>query len=364
MLSRIDNRTGFNEGFEYDRLDRLTKTNVSGQTGGINYQYAVSQAYDINGNIVNKSDVGDYTYDPNRPQTLLSAGNTHTGYQYDANGSMTAGGGRQIAWSSFNKPTRMLKGDYAVEFHYDADHSRIRKVATVSGVNNTIDYFGKVYEKQTKGSEVNHKHHIYAGGQLVAMHIKQTKAGVQQPDETRYMHRDNLGSIDTITDGRGNVVERLSYDPWGKRRGGDWRLDEPGTQPLVLLTKFTNRGFTGHEHVDELNLIHMNGRVYDPELGRFLSADPHIQSPGSSQGYNRYAYVQNNPLKYTDPSGYFLSSLVSAIKGVFNKVGQELTNLVRFIASDPILGTFAQIAACSLGGHKAAPLGRPCLRMP
>ena len=210
---------GFNEGFEYDRLDRLTKTNVSGQTGGINYQYAVSQAYDINGNIVNKSDVGDYTYDPNRPQTLLSAGNAHTGYQYDANGSMTAGGGRQIAWSSFNKPTRMLKGDYAVEFHYDADHSRIRKVATVSGVNNTIDYFGKVYEKQTKGSEVNHKHHIYAGGQLVAMHIKQTKAGVQQPDETRYMHRDNLGSIDTITDGRGNVVERLSYDPWGR-----WRL--------------------------------------------------------------------------------------------------------------------------------------------
>jgi RHS repeat-associated protein len=56
--------------------------------------------------------------------------------------------------------------------------------------------------------------------------------------------------------------------------------------------------------VDELGIIHMNGRIYDPELGRFLSADPNIQAPLNSQSHNRYSYVLNNPLKYTDPSGY------------------------------------------------------------
>ena len=74
----------------------------------------------------------------------------------------------------------------------------------------------------------------------------------------------------------------------------------------LLLSDFnplvTKRGFTGHEHIDELDLIHMNGRVYDPGIGRFLSPDPNVQLPKSTQGFNRYAYVQNNPLKYTDPS--------------------------------------------------------------
>ena len=82
------------------------------------------------------------------------------------------------------------------------------------------------------------------------------------PDGTRYLHRDNLGSIDTITDGRGNVVERMSYEAFGQRRAGNWRAAD---DPLagIILPAFTNRGFTGYEHVDEMGLIHMNGRVYD-----------------------------------------------------------------------------------------------------
>lgn len=64
------------------------------------------------------------------------------------------------------------------------------------------------------------------------------------------------------------------------------------------------RGYTNHEHLDPVGLIHMNGRVYSPELGRFLSPDPIIQAPYYSQSYNRYAYVFNNPLRFVDPSGY------------------------------------------------------------
>ena len=72
----------------------------------------------------------------------------------------------------------------------------------------------------------------------------------------------------------------------------------------------TPRGFTGHEMLDDLGLVHMNGRIYDPLLGRMLSADITVQSPGSLQSYNRYSYVNNNPLRFTDPSGFASSDLI------------------------------------------------------
>ena len=77
-----------------------------------------------------------------------------------------------------------------------------------------------------------------------------------------------------------------------------------GDSALPIAAVVTPRGFTGHEHLDALALVHMNGRVYDPVLGRFVSADPYIQFPESTQGLNRYSYVRNNPLHATDPNGY------------------------------------------------------------
>ena len=70
----------------------------------------------------------------------------------------------------------------------------------------------------------------------------------------------------------------------------------------------------------------MNGRVYDPVLGRFLSADPFIQLPQSTQGLNRYTYAGNNPLSFTDPSDFFFGSIFRAIKKLFNKVGKIVGN--------------------------------------
>ena len=99
--------------------------------------------------------------------------------------------------------------------------------------------------------------------------------------------------------------------PWGKRRNTNGQADT--TDSLTGLT--TDRGYTEHEHLDEMGLIHMNGRVYDPLVGRMMSADPFIQAPGSLQSYNRYAYVMNNPLNLTDPSGYF--SLRGFLKNPF-----------------------------------------------
>ncbi|VVH58451.1 Rhs-family protein, partial [uncultured Gammaproteobacteria bacterium] len=105
----------------------------------------------------------------------------------------------------------------------------------------------------------------------------------------------------------------MAYTAFGQRRKGDWRASDP---LLPIIPALTNRGFTGHEHIDEMGFIHMNGRVYDPQIGRFLSADPHIQDPYNTQSYNRYSYVMNNPLKYTDPSGYWWNPFKAAAKAV------------------------------------------------
>jgi RHS repeat-associated protein len=96
----------------------------------------------------------------------------------------------------------------------------------------------------------------------------------------------------------GAVIERQYYDPWGKRRNGD------GTDADTLRSLDHRMGYTGHEHLDAVGLVHMNGRVYDPMLARFMSADPTVPDPTDGQNFNRFTYVLNNPLGYIDPSGF------------------------------------------------------------
>ena len=95
----------------------------------------------------------------------------------------------------------------------------------------------------------------------------------------------------------GNTVERYSFDAWGRRRN-------PQTLSYDNVTTSFDRGYTLHEHYDDFGLINMNGRLYDPLIGRMLSPDIVIQDEQNSQAYNRYSYCFNNPLRYTDPSGY------------------------------------------------------------
>ncbi|WP_395643605.1 RHS repeat-associated core domain-containing protein [Rudaea sp.] len=99
-----------------------------------------------------------------------------------------------------------------------------------------------------------------------------------------------------IASAGGTLLESLSFDAHGNRR------DPTTWQGSAPPPTSTNIGFTGQEHVDSQSFIHFNGRIYDPQLGRMLQADP-VQNPGS-QGLNRYAYVANNPLTLTDPTGY------------------------------------------------------------
>ena len=115
------------------------------------------------------------------------------------------------------------------------------------------------------------------------------------------MHHDRLGSVAAVTDTLGAVIERFSYEAFGKKRNAaTWEALVPGQTVAVN----TSEGFTGHEQLEAFGLVHMGGRIYDPVLCRFTSADPVVQAPTNGQSYNRYSYIMNSPINGTDPSGY------------------------------------------------------------
>jgi len=131
----------------------------------------------------------------------------------------------------------------------------------------------------------------------------------QTDDYTAKMYSvqtDHLGSITALK--CGNFKEYYSYDAWGRRKNVFNH-----TYNDISFSNITRRGYTGHEHLDNIDIINMNGRCYDPVLGRMLSPDNYIQQPGNSQNYNRYSYCLNNPLKYTDPNGEFFREIFGVI---------------------------------------------------
>ena len=279
---------GKTESFGYDSLNRLTSAQVSGYS-------AVTVGYSATGRIDSKSDVGSYTYgDSGHPQAVTSAGGVS--YGYDASGRMTSRGGSPITWYSYDLPKRIDSGSQSAEFAYGVDRARYKQIQrTGSTVDATIYYVGSLFEKEIGGA-TTYRHYVSARGRTVAV-VKR----VGTTNTTQYLHRDHQASVVKITNASGSVDESLAFDAWGLRRDAtNWAaLGSPfgGTQQL-------ERGYTGHEHLDRVGLIHMNGRVQDPKLGRFISADPLVQSPFHTQSQNRYSYVWNNPLTLVDPSGF------------------------------------------------------------
>ncbi|MCB4366723.1 hypothetical protein KIH07_23555 [Hydrogenophaga taeniospiralis] len=230
-----------------------------------------------------------------------------------------AGGAHTVRWeeyTSFNKIREMRFGnlsnpanptdavaDRTVAFVYGPEHQRLRQTITLTSnapshmeagttwYMNGPDSLGLSYEKEVKANGlIEHKHYLTAGGESFALHTQREGALNGKPAKSvSYFHHDHLGSLAAITNEAGAVVERLAYDPWGKRRFSDGNKDSNDT----LTWTVTKRGYTMHEHMDEMGVINMNGRVDDPAIGRFLTAEPYIQAPFYLQSFNRYAYVWN-----------------------------------------------------------------------
>ncbi|MFS1526289.1 RHS repeat-associated core domain-containing protein [Microbulbifer sp. 2304DJ12-6] len=282
------------ESHTYDALNRLDySTRTDGP--GIDYDY------DAIGNLLKKDDfassyhyTGGGTGGPSAVKSVTLITGAARTYGYDGNGNRTHENAIQQVWyNAFNKPTRINRNGANLYFYYGADQMRYKQVNQASG--KTTLYIDKLFEKITTGTETKYRYFI---GDIAVVTTTETSGDTIHT--IGFTHRDRLGSAAAIGDHQGDLKESHSFDPFGKPRLGNI-LDK---DEAVLDSTYTTRGFTDHEHLDDVQLIHMNGRAYDYNLGRFLSIDPVIQAPGNSQSLNPYSYIMNNPLAGTDPSGY------------------------------------------------------------
>lgn len=312
---------GMSECFYYDDLNRLTDTrryanfgiNCGSQPAGTTK--ITSMVYNGKGNITHK-DGQPYTYLNANTATIGSSPHQvkQKGSQvftYDANGNNTkmtnfqsengSFQNRNIDYNTFNKVDRLWLGNdpnnpiSEAKYKYDTTRQKFARIDT-EGSTSKVTYFIGNVEIEYNGSSVKYKRQL---GNYAIL----TETGTTTIQA--YLFTDHLGSIDTIADENGTILQQMSFSAWGERRlPTDW---QDITLPTLRqqMDQYTNRGYTGHEMVDAFGIINMGGRLYDADLGRVLQADPFVQDPTNTQSFNRYTYVFNNPLSYTDPSGYF-----------------------------------------------------------
>jgi RHS repeat-associated protein len=215
------------------------------------------------------------------------------GYWYDNAGRQYKSDTRTITYTDFDLPRQIQMNATTWDFQYDADHRRASKVDSQGW--GTI-YVGKLYERRTTPGRVTHVMYVKGErGQVIAQ-VTQADAGGSPTVE--YLHSDHLGSVTNVTGSEGSKAE-MRFDPFGERI----QTTGPPTHDTNPLPNVT-LGFTGEEHDDGLGLINLNGRIYDPNLMRFLTPDPFVTRPLNSQEYNRYSYANNSPFRFVDTTGF------------------------------------------------------------
>jgi RHS repeat-associated protein len=310
IRTRIDHIRGQWESFGYDQLDRVACSRVG--SGAIqdmkpgcptrNEPPQDHYSYDAIGRL-QSSPEGTYIYGSqvqHAPESLEGAsGLSH--YSYDTRGNRVREQTSFVRRYAYT-PTSKLKEVWRegqtpdekldlVSIDYDASDTRIKKTTP----SLTTAYLDGLYERRTPaGGASEHVFFVRVGGSVIA-EIKPT-AG--DSSDTKYLLSDHLGSPHLLTGENGQVLDELSFTAFGKRRNAQWANTDPLGPALSTIS------YTGHEADDDIGLINMRGRQYDPKLGQFIQPDPIVQAPDFSQSWNRYAYVFNNPLKFVDPTGY------------------------------------------------------------
>jgi RHS repeat-associated protein len=218
---------------------------------------------------------------------------------------MTSRAGSTVTWSSYNYPTNINANDATgaeeVQLSYGPDRQRWKQIYTAPGTTENTYYIGGLLEKVLSGSTTNYRHYIYAGREAVAVY-SHTAAGV---NTMSYMLEDHQGGVSNIASKSGTSDVNESFSAFGTRRNPTTWSGAPTTADLNTIAGLSRQGYTFQTWLGQsMGLNHMNGRVEDAILGRFLSPDPHITDPSNAQNYNRYSYVNNNPLTFTDMTGF------------------------------------------------------------
>ncbi|EQB90593.1 RHS repeat-associated core domain-containing protein [Elizabethkingia anophelis] len=349
--------------FAYDDNNRLVQW-TNPKTGGIS-----SNKYDQQGRITENDQIGNVQFgDTTKVYQPTGVKLNTTGKQNYLNAQI-----QRIIYNENNDPLyiQSKKGD--VRFGYGL--TDMRQMVTYgqtapAGTNGTIEdsatsdwegTFTKYYSEDGSFEVVHNnttneeKHILYIGGIPYESNVVYLKDFTQSSGSYKFLHKDYLGSILAVSDEAGNVVQEAHFDAWGQLVRGSISL--------------IDRGYTSHEHFEDIGIIHMNGRLYDPLLRRFLNADENIQDPYNTQNYNKYAYVLNNPMLYNDPSGefgfliiggFFLEFLAPMIFGAL--IGAAI-GAVAYALSAAFSGNWSwggflkSIAFGALGGAVSAGIG-------
>ena len=285
LTGREDGYWGMTEDFGYDNLNRLVSTPAGDIT------------YDGKGNITEHDAAGVFGYASSRPyavdQIALSVSDFPTANQ-------------TISFNSMNRPDTIGEGSTTAVLKYFEDGERSQMSVLKNSGCFIRNYFGNQFTTTdyTTQSYEGQKQVLFLGGDAYtapAALVREKENGTNVWSQSLYyIVRDNLGSIVHIVDSTGVIAQELSYDAWGRLRDPNTQqIYAPGEQPELLL----DRGYCGHEHLADFNLINMNARLYDPWTARFLSPDPYVQLPDFTQSLNRYSYCLNNPLKLMDIDG-------------------------------------------------------------
>lgn len=335
LTSRRDDIAGITETFTYDAVDRLTSATVNGtQQFSVTYDGTNNST---KGNIQEKSDVGTYVYQSAKPNAIAYISPLSPAVN-------AAAAGLTATYTSFQRPLHLEQNGAIADFTYGVDNERTRMVLNAGTQTQTRLYLG-AYEKQTLANgTVNEVVYVGGGNGLCAMIVN---------GHAYTVYTDYLGSILTVTSENGTIAAQQNFDAWGRNRNAQtWQYANVAAVPNWLM-----RGYTGHEHIPVIDLINMNARLYDPMTGRMLSPDPYVMGNGNTQGFNRFAYALNNPLRYTDPNGeivWFVPLIYAAVNVavdlVMNKGNMNFGQIAMSAVSGAIGGFLGGGSITTVGG--------------
>ena len=301
--------TPMTETFRYDNLDRLDT---------VLFNNTVSEmVYDAYGRMLKKTSEGDVVF---RQALYNNQSKPHAVRWAEIDEDVYPNVSQSIAYTMHDKVKRIEQGDDILTIDYGYDRQRIGMTEWIEALQTTKS---KIYVSNCEYvfGLSRRQRLTYLTGPMGVFAVYEELSDLYKEGDSDdvdgfvndsltdniftgalyYLHRDHLGSVTTVTNVNGAIVQELSYDAWGNLRNPyTWSGSFTGTP------KF-DRGYTGHEHLWRYGLINMNGRVYDPVMSSFLSVDTYVQDPENPQNFNRYAYCLNNPLRYVDPSGDFLT---------------------------------------------------------
>ena len=281
---------------QYDDLDRLTAAG-SASFGGDHWHRFT---YDVLDNLRSwklgaataggapAKDFATYEYDTkNRLTRILgTGGQVRESFTWDVQGNLKTKTGTTWNFDYGNRNRGIANQE---GFRYDGHGRRVSTWLPQQGRSRFYMY-AQSGQLLFEGSETQQKNmeHVHLGGSLIAS-IEYLHGG--GGTQVRYKHTDALGTPVVMTDAAGNEIAgtRKVYEPFGQPLGGD----------------VDGIGYTGHVMDPQSDLVYMQQRYYDPEVGRFLSIDPVSASSVTGSNFNRYNYAANNPYRFVDPDGRF-----------------------------------------------------------